>query len=241
MTDYTILVAAPRIPLRRFSQVLLEADSPLAAYSGSAYQVLTRQQVDPALALAQWQKESGYGRLGVGAANRNPGNLRIAPGFPTGPDGFTRFPTWLDGVRAYTNLLASDLYGRSKAYNTALTMPHRYAPAADSNDPDAYGHFLVRRINELVGIHDDPPAAEEEPMTNLFPITTHRSIELPRGTVLYRDSACRERYTSLADHATLGLISASALAFLVADGDYAVWAPRVAGARIVTVDQNAGK
>lgn len=169
MTDFTIL-SAPRIGLGVFTKTLVDAHSPINATA--AWGSCLSAGVDPALALAQWLHESRYGTLGVAVTHRNPGNLRQSPGVPQ-INGFAQFPTWQAGVQGYVNLIAGPLYGKSVAYRTARTMPFRYAPSADHNNPTAYGQALVTSMEGWIALTPPPP----DTGTGL--------IALPDGAKLY--------------------------------------------------------
>lgn len=76
--------------------------------------------------------------------NKNPGNLRAGKR-ATGHDqrGYAIYATVDDGWQDLADLLA---WYASKHY-TLLGMMERYAPSADSNDPNAYAKFIAKRIN----------------------------------------------------------------------------------------------
>ena len=140
MVDYT-LASRPRIGLSVFTHVLSSAKSPALHEAKGCYDAIVKHGIDPALALAQFAKESSYGVHGVATANHSWGNLR---GYPGGH--FKHYPNWTAGADDYARLLAGPLYAGSSHYTTARTMPYRYAPAADHNAPAAYGQFLVTHI-----------------------------------------------------------------------------------------------
>lgn len=138
MVDFT-LKANPRIPYSVFLKVLTSANSPAVHEAKACWDAIKAHGIDPALALAQFCKESSYGVAGLATHNKSWGNLRIN-------GQFVAYPTWAAGADAYAHLLAGPLYAGSAHYNTARTMPYRYAPAADHNAPAAYGQFLVAHI-----------------------------------------------------------------------------------------------
>ena len=139
MTDYT-LKSKPRITYGVFSRILTSANSPARKEAKACWTAITKYGIDPALALAQFNKESSFGKAGIATKNKSWGNLRGAGGK------FKSYSTWAAGASDYARLLSGKLYAGSAHYNTARTMPYRYAPAADHNAPAAYGQFLVSHI-----------------------------------------------------------------------------------------------
>lgn len=114
-----------------------------------------------------------------------------------------------------------------------------------------YQGFPIDRSLTLVGslerLHDlagrpapapTPAPVEGDVMTNLFPLTAHRVVDLPAGTVLTKTPG-GEPYTHLQQPVTLGLIDAIATHFKVADGDVGVYVPRT-GLVPRTADINVG-
>jgi hypothetical protein len=154
MTDYTIL-HAPRIALRTFAAVLVRAGSPARGAAADAYRSAVAYGVDPAVLLAIFCHESGYGRAGVATRNRSWGNERRAPGYPT-VDGFARFPTWEAGAHNTARLLR--VYGKSDIRpgtdtSTVRKLPYVWAPAGDGgNRPASYGDALVRSIRGYLAL-----------------------------------------------------------------------------------------
>ncbi len=84
--------------------------------------------------------------------NNNPGNLRyVGQPSATGPDktGFCIFPTYKDGFNALVSMLKNAATGKSKVYKPTMTLLdffRTYAPAADSNNPDAYADAVAKKI-----------------------------------------------------------------------------------------------
>lgn len=87
--------------------------------------------------------------------NKNPGNLR--PGNYTwqgqvgvDPDGYVIFGDLIDGFRAMAKDLHTKIY--THGYDTIAKIIPVYAPAADSNNPDAYAASVASLSG--IGIHD---------------------------------------------------------------------------------------
>lgn len=144
MVDYA-LRSKPRITEAIFIRVLTSAGSPAAPEAAACWAAIVRHGIDPALALAQFDKESTYGKFGLAAGNKSWGNIKQG-------GSFAKFTSWAAGADAYAALLTGPLYAGSNHYNTARTMPYRYAPQADHNAPAAYGAFLVAMIQHYVSL-----------------------------------------------------------------------------------------
>lgn len=154
-TDYT-LKAKPRITYAVFAAVLKSAGSPVSTTgeTQACWNALYKYGIDAALALAQFDKESSYGKNGIARANKSWGNLKGAD------HKFKKYKTWADGAADYAHLLAGPSYAGDPKYNTARKMPFRYAPKADHNSPAAYGQFLVSMIQHYMGLVK-PPASKD--------------------------------------------------------------------------------
>jgi nucleoid-associated protein YgaU len=146
MVDY-LLKSKPRISFSVFSRVLHSASSPAAGEAQACWNAIVKHGIDPAVALAQFDKESTYGKFGIARTHKSWGNLRGA-----GPSGFKSYRTWALGADDYARLLSGSLYAGSSHYNTVRTMPYRYAPSADHNNPAAYGQFMVNMIQHYRGL-----------------------------------------------------------------------------------------
>jgi hypothetical protein len=150
MTDYAIL-AGPRISRAGFTQVLEASDSPAAPEAGKCYDAFVAAEVDPAVGLAMFRKESTFGKFGRANANRSWGNNRGGTAFPTDDKGFRVYPSWTAGAADAARLLA--IYGRNGIKknvqtSTVQTFPFVWAPSADGNAPDKYGDALTEWISE---------------------------------------------------------------------------------------------
>jgi hypothetical protein len=147
MTDFKIL-SAPRISIDTFTVILTRGGSPAAPVAAQCYRSIVKRGVDPALALAVFEHESSFGRLGAANPRRNWGNLRRSPYFKS--DGrFVVYPSWSAGAADAARLLS--IYGRNAirrgvVTDSARTFPHVWAPSADGNRPKQYGEAIVRAI-----------------------------------------------------------------------------------------------
>lgn len=89
------------------------------------------------------QQQEGYGTPNAVTinANNNPGALRTWPGMPT-RNGFAVFPDYQTGFNALTTDVQTNI-------NAGLSLSQfisKYAPAADSNDPNSYTSFVSRQV-----------------------------------------------------------------------------------------------
>lgn len=97
----------------------------------------------------------------------------------------------------------------------------------------------------FAGQHPAPkpqPEPSGEPMFNLVPVTAHRVIDIPAGTVLEQTPG-GDRYSTTPPGkvTTLGFLGSTATHHVVADGDAGVYVNRSTKGLVVrTADQNAG-
>jgi hypothetical protein len=146
--DFPIL-GAPSISLSTFRSVLTGAGSPAAPEAIGMYDAAIQYGVDPAVLLAVFQHESGFGKAGIAVGRQNGFGSRYfgdtAEG-GTNAGGWYRFPTWTAGAQYTARLLGGPMYGGSGAYSTARTFPNRYAPSSDGNNPSSYGASVAGAI-----------------------------------------------------------------------------------------------
>lgn len=96
------------------------------------------------------------------------------------------------------------------------------------------------QLDALAGGSETPPVQpSEDVMTNLVPLTTHRVVDLPAGTVLFKTPG-GQKFTTLNVPVRLGLLGGAGPDFYhVADGDAGVYVKR-ADATVATADMNVG-
>jgi N-acetylmuramoyl-L-alanine amidase len=148
-----VVGVSPRINNIKFGEVLLSAASPALADSYQIYDAIVRERVDPAFLLAIFKHESGFGKLGLGAANKNPGNTRstiLGNGIvvDTVKGKFVRYPSWFEGFKDLAARLVEPdyVYGRN-GYRTIGQIIPVFAPASDGNDPEGYINSVVKSMN----------------------------------------------------------------------------------------------
>lgn len=172
MSDYTIL-SAPRITLRGFRAILTRASSPAAGEAGPCYAAAVAAGVDPAVLLAVFRHESGYGTAGRARGNRSWGNVRgrsSGDPFPIDSGRFRIYPTWTAGAADAARLLAvygHDLIRPGTDTSTVHRFPFVWAPAADGNAPRAYGLALAWSIAAW---------------SQLYPTSSPAPVPIPRRT-----------------------------------------------------------
>lgn len=98
--------------------------------------------------------------------NNNPGNLR-----PVGGTGFTSHATPMDGWMAMARQIRLYFTGKSAAagfqkLQTIWDIIHKYAPASDNNDPEAYSNFVANMMG--VGTKDKLNLSDPQQFSNLL-------------------------------------------------------------------------
>lgn len=137
---------------------------------------------DSANSVAEWFKEkTGIdpralgqtirgGVEGIGKTladrNNNPGNLR-----PVGGTGFTSHESPLAGWMAMARQIRLYFTGKSAAagfqkLQTIWDIIHKYAPAGDNNDPEAYSNFVANMMG--VGAKDKLNLSDPQQFSNLL-------------------------------------------------------------------------
>ncbi len=120
------------------------------AGQGDLIASLARQyNIPPELALAMFRMEAGFASTGsLAQRNNNPGNIRFnnQEGATRGANGFARWPSMEDGVRAYFRLL-------DRGYRSFIDrqdwagLVNKYAPPVE-NDSNAYTRNIVRWMSD---------------------------------------------------------------------------------------------
>ena len=111
------------------------------------------------------KEESGPGKT-LADRNNNPGNLR-----PVGGTGFTSHQTPLDGWMAMARQIRLYFTGKSAAagyekLQSIWDIIHKYAPASDNNDPEAYSNFVANMMG--VGAKDTLNLSDPQQFSNLL-------------------------------------------------------------------------
>lgn len=149
-------VHAPRISVRQFMDILASAQSPAASAAAGMYAACAGADVDPALLLAFFRKESGYGLNGLCHTYRmnNPGNVRTPVNGTRGEQldipgrgKFFRFASWELGALDWAERMR-DRYARDWGLRTVRAALPKYAPASDNNNPGQYASQVITWVRE---------------------------------------------------------------------------------------------
>lgn len=147
------VVAPPRISAEKFRSILVSGASPAAPFSAELYAVCVREYIDPAVAVAFFQHESGLGSRGICAAYdlKNWGNVRTPEDASLGTliqterGPFARYPDWQSGLLDWCRRLKGPKYAGA-GLATVERVVWKYAPADDGNSPQAY----IEAVRSLV-------------------------------------------------------------------------------------------
>lgn len=110
--------------------------------------------------------DSGGSGKTLADRNNNPGNLR-----PVGGTGFTSHASPLDGWMAMARQIRLYFTGKSAAagfqkLQSIWDIIHKYAPASDNNDPEAYSNFVANMMG--VGAKDKLNLSDPQQFGNLL-------------------------------------------------------------------------
>jgi hypothetical protein len=141
------LFRAPTVSAGFVEQVLSAYHSPAAGTGQVLWSISTRYGIDPAFALGFFAEESRFGTQGMARVTKSLGNLRCIAGVPC-LHGYAAFPTWTSGYEAWAKLLAGSLYEGAGLYRLPAIV-HRYAPAADHNDEQAYVTAVMHVVQQV--------------------------------------------------------------------------------------------
>jgi hypothetical protein len=180
--DYTIN-AAPRISAATFAAILTAAHSPAAPSAAQCFNACVLAGVDPAVALAFFQHESGYGLNGRAVVNRSWGNLRWVPSsrYPAN-DGFVQYPSFAAGCADFCRLLLGPVYAGSGLRTVSQVVP-TYAPASDNNVPAAY----ISKVNAFVTLWSAAPVDPWASWGDAFPLDpAQRGYAIPQAWLANR-------------------------------------------------------
>jgi N-acetylmuramoyl-L-alanine amidase len=143
---------APRISAAQFRRVLDRAGSPAAAQADALYAIPVAAGLDPAIALAFFGHESGFGLQGIcrDYGTRNWGNMRglTDPSrglvIPTTRGNFAKYSSWQAGLLDWCEHM-QQRYISQGLDSVSLALPI-YAPSSDSNRPVEYAAAVVRDV-----------------------------------------------------------------------------------------------
>ncbi len=124
-----------------------EPGSPLNGMGNAFVSLGEKYDVNPALAIANAEKESQLGTTGHGPAPQN-NDFGIRG---SGEGGFKNFATQTDGITDYYQLLQSDYIGPPSNFTTVRQMMYKYAPPSDGNDTEGYISFIESVEQKILG------------------------------------------------------------------------------------------
>lgn len=171
--DLTFL-SPPRISPAVFNRILTEADSPAAPADPSLYAIPERYGIDPAVALAFFEHESKYGKVGVCKEfdTKNWGNVRTPydPTLSTGstPHPFAKYATWQDGLEDWCKRILYRYIGLWQLDTVRKALP-KYAPGSDGNAPQRYADAVIANVRKWSALI--LPDAPSLPRLSLFRVS----------------------------------------------------------------------
>ncbi|MBN1941163.1 MAG: glucosaminidase domain-containing protein [Candidatus Diapherotrites archaeon] len=125
-SDMRIQHGKPSMHIVKINTVL--QNTPLKEQGKHIHELARKYNIDPAFALAFFRKESKFGALGLGAKNKNPGNLRK----PNSKTGFQKFDSWEKGIEAWFKLIANGSHYYKKGRYTIEEIVPIYAPPSEN-------------------------------------------------------------------------------------------------------------
>lgn len=147
------LRGSPTISAEKIDQLLREARSPAAkerirdqdgkeiTFGQHLYKLGVEYGVDPALTLAFFKQESGYGKAGAAARNNSVGNIK-------GDGGFRQYGSFAEGARDWFKLMQDGTYYFRQGRDTVGKVMPKYAPGNDGNDVGGYIRGVERNVRQ---------------------------------------------------------------------------------------------
>jgi len=129
------VTGAPTISAHFIDEVLAFYHSPAVGLGKVLYADGIQYGIDPIYALAFFQHESQFGRLGVARVTLSLGNLRCMPAYPC-DNGYARFASWQQSALAWYRLIRTAYVARGLV--TLSQIIPVYAPSVDGNNVAAY-------------------------------------------------------------------------------------------------------
>jgi hypothetical protein len=145
---YAVL-GKPTISVNFINQVLASYHSPAAGKGQTLYDLGVKYGIDPAFALAFFMHESTFGTQGEARTTMSLGNLRCIPDRPCVDQdrgGYAQMQSWEDGFEIWYQLIRNYYIARRGLVTVEQIIPV-YAPAADSNNEQAYISSLKHSID----------------------------------------------------------------------------------------------
>lgn len=138
------LRGSPTISAEKIDEVLRKANSPAArerirdqetgkelTFGQHLYKLGVEYGVDPAITLAFFKKESGFGKAGAAVRNNSVGNIK-------GDGGFRQYGSFAEGARDWFKLMQDGTYFFKQGRDTVGKVIPKYAPGSDGNNEGGY-------------------------------------------------------------------------------------------------------
>lgn len=147
---YSLLQGHPTLSADQVNAVLAANHSPATGSGQDIFSMSQDYGIDDAYILATFAHESTWGKAGVAAQSKSPGNLRCASWLTWGTcqNNYTYFSSWTDGFKSLYILLSGSYYSGA-GNNTPDTCVPIFAPNSDGNSESSYIASLKTGIDEL--------------------------------------------------------------------------------------------
>src|SRR6266487_1958116 len=124
------VVSEPSLPAVTVDAILKDLGSPMSGMGQVVAQASQQTTIDDAFALAVWWTETNDGAAGVGLADRDPGRVRGAVGYPSAYDGYTIYPSYSAAIVYWFNMLKNMYVNRG--LSTVYLISHPYVGTSSS-------------------------------------------------------------------------------------------------------------
>lgn len=126
---------------------LCSKHSPACGTGQTLHDLGLKYNIDAVYPLAFFWHESNYGTQGVARFSKSIGNMRCIPTARC-VGGYAYFASWQAGEQAWYQLIVSRTYVGGGRVTVAQIIPV-YAPAADSNNEQAYISSVEQNVDQL--------------------------------------------------------------------------------------------
>lgn len=144
LKDGSVLLPEKYISANCINHVLEKADSPAKGTGEKWVEMGKKYNINPAVGLAFFRKESTFGKYGIATKTKSVGNIRCNT--TNCYNGFNSYSTWEDGIEAWFKLISSKTYVASELDTVKKIIP-KYAPS-NENDTELYISQVTQWINE---------------------------------------------------------------------------------------------
>jgi hypothetical protein len=170
MTDTLKVDVPPRVSRACFEDELFYFSDAVAL---ACYDAILEYGLDPAIGLAFFEHESGFGQYGVARWSHNWGNIRAAGSWLAHHDGdlygwlvYEPRPGEANGwfwVRSAADWgqLIRELYIDRWGLHDTRAMLEKYAPSGDGNSPHGYNQCVIRSVERWAKQYPPGPTTEE--------------------------------------------------------------------------------